>query len=370
MTTLWDDIQDLRGNSAALTPDGASVLVKEKLGELASSGDRDARTQLCIDQISEQLRNGEITSCEAFSRALDCLAQAVVGAMPATHPTPTPATTPTEPDAHDGHEITDWSGWDWQGFLELAWAYLVPDSDQADGENAFSILGVTSVDIDLLSRQRAKGGYPRPAWTNTHGAEAFPACSGWLAPLPGDPGGEANARSGHMSHFLAGALLSGRFSYAGDAMRKLRDYWSEDSTTDMETERLGAEFGDALSSGELTPANIAGWFRKNLCSETVRMSLLWITNKGPHKHWWDVWAVDEKSQVHDTHFTLSWRCDGTPEKLEWDATVFVKGGTGFLAITGIRDFTANLGEHPTREDLIEWAKSESGLEFSVAPGSE
>ncbi|HYN82213.1 MAG TPA: hypothetical protein VES88_11975 [Gemmatimonadaceae bacterium] len=367
MIATWEDIQDLRSSSASMTPEGAALLIQAKLTEIAGAGDRDARAQLCIDQISQQLAGGDITSCEAFARALDCLAHAVVGPLPAPHPTPTPAVTPTVPVAPAVPEITDWSGWDWRGFLDLAWAYLVPALDQSDGHNVFSILGVTSLDLDFLSRQRPRGGYPRPDWTNTHDATAFPPCSGWMTPIPGDPGGDANARSGHTSHFLAGALLTGRFSYIGDALRKLRDHWSEDSTTDMETERLGAEFGSALNRGQLTPANIAEWFRKNLCTETLTMSLLWTTNKGPHTTGWDVWAVDAKSEYHDTHFELSWRCAGIPQKEEWDATVFVQGGTGFLAISDFRQITVNLGEHPTREDLIEWAKSESGLEFRDPP---
>ncbi len=102
-------------------------------------------------------------------------------------------------------------------------------------------------------------------------------------------------------------------------------------------------------------------------NQKVTISLFWITNKGPHTEWWNVWAVDAKSQYHDTHFTLSWACEGSPHKVEWDATVFVPRGTGFLAITGIRGITGTLGEHPTREDLIRWAQSQSGLQFGEPP---
>ena len=104
-------------------------------------------------------------------------------------------------------------------------------------------------------------------------------------------------------------------------------------------------------------------------NQKLKMSLFWITNKGPHTEWWNVWAVDSKSQYHDTHFTLSWACEGNRYKVEWDATVFVPGGTGFLAITGIREITGTLGEHTTREDLIRWAQSQSGFQFAEPPSA-
>jgi hypothetical protein len=102
-------------------------------------------------------------------------------------------------------------------------------------------------------------------------------------------------------------------------------------------------------------------------AEMVQMTIFWITNKGPHTEWWNVWAVDAKSEYHDTHFELSWRDAAGPHKEEWNASVFVRGGTGYLALSGIKKIDIPSDGVRSREWLRAEAQRATGLEFRKRP---
>lgn len=258
----------------------------------------------CIDTITRKLAAGEISKCEAFAQAMECLARIPIPG-PVSTPTPVPPgssdgasnVVPTQPLAASPID-----------FLNLAWGYLVDTSDQ---DHSGSVPGIGEI---VVSKSRRRESYQPPAWTNTHVDGGIG--SGWMPPLSGDPS-PAEANSGHSAHFLANAILRSRYGMASDVYRAL--FNSEASTTDTKINSLGSDFAQFLGNGSRTPEEIGDWIRKNMCTETGVLTLNYKDFE------MKAYPCGELASYYNVRFKL-YR-PGTGEQIdEWTAWVKLAGG--------------------------------------------
>lgn len=251
----WNEIARLRQSG---TTDARRI--RELLDELAGQDDIDAIVQKELEALDGRVHAGELKECEAFAEAMASIARAVEN-----QPAPRTASGPRNWTTEKRFE-----------FLQLAWAYLISHQEHTD-------FGFVSVEV---MKREPKGAYEdaAPSWTTTH--NDAPVGSGYMPPRDDDPDQD---RSGRKAHFIGNAIATYKFGLAGEAPRVGWDL-SESSTTDIDVNKIGSEFGHRLTIGEIDSANIAGWIKSKLCTEgqcapgqvnaALRTKLAWAVATG------------------------------------------------------------------------------------------